>query len=115
MRRPKTIASEDRGQEGARTGASGSQGGRQRRRATLELMLAVLAAAGAVWSWFGAQTVVTVAPVLEGEPQTMSVAYSAPMVVLMLLLATVAGIVAVDGIARLRRTRLRPRNSIYGR
>jgi hypothetical protein len=76
---------------------------RQRRRATLELVLAVVAAACAVWCWFGAQTIVTVAPILEGEPQTTSVAYSPPMLVLMLLLATVAGILAVDGIARLRR------------
>ena len=68
-------------------------------------MLAVLAAAGAVWCWFGAQTIVTVAPILEGEPQTTSVAYSPPMLVLMLLLATVAGILAVDGTARLRRSR----------
>ena len=74
-----------------------------RRRAAVELVLAVLAAAGAVLSWLGAQTIVTVAPVLEGEPQTTSVAYSPPMLVLMLLLATVAGILAVDGIARLRR------------
>lgn len=76
---------------------------RQRRRAGVELVLAVVAAAGAVWSWFAAQSVVTVAPVLEGEPQTTSVTYTAPPLVLMLLLATVAGILAVDGIARLRR------------
>ncbi len=75
----------------------------QKRRATVELVLAVVLAAGAVWSWFGAQSVVAVAPILEGEPQTTSVAYSPPMLVLMLLLATVAGILAVDGIARLRR------------
>jgi hypothetical protein len=78
---------------------------RRKRRAALELVLAVLAMAGAVWSWFGAQTIVTVAPILEGEPQTTSVAYSPPMLVLMLLLATVAGILAVDGVAQLRRSR----------
>jgi uncharacterized protein involved in exopolysaccharide biosynthesis len=65
--------------------------------------VAVLAAVGAVLSWFGAQTTVTVAPILPGEPQTTSVAYSPPMLVLMLLLATVAGVMAVIGIARLRR------------
>lgn len=75
---------------------------RQKRRATVELVLAVVAAAGAVWSWFGARSIVTVAPILEGEPQTTSVALSPPMLVLMLLLATVAGVLAVDGIARLR-------------
>ena len=74
-----------------------------RRRAILELVLAVLAAAGAVLSWFGAQSSVVVAPVLPNEPQTTSVAFNPPMLVLMLLLATVAGVLAVDGIARLRR------------
>lgn len=76
---------------------------RPRRRATLELVLAVVAAAGAVLSWFGAQSLVTVAPVLPDEPQTTSVAYSPPMLVLVLLLATVAGVLTVVGIARLRR------------
>ncbi|GFG52601.1 hypothetical protein CQY20_01115 [Mycolicibacterium agri] len=75
----------------------------QRRRVAVELVLAVVAAAGAVWSWFAAQSVVTVAPVLEGEPQTTSVAYYPPLLVLMLLLATVAGVLAIDGVARLRR------------
>lgn len=75
----------------------------QRRRATLELVVAVLAAAGAVWAWSGARSVVTVAPILPGEPQTTSVALSPPLLVLMLLLATVAGVLAVLGIARLRR------------
>jgi hypothetical protein len=71
--------------------------------ATIELVLAAVAAVGAVLSWFGAQTAVTVAPILEGEPQTTSVAFSPPMLALMLLLATVAGVLAVDGVARLRR------------
>jgi hypothetical protein len=75
----------------------------RQRRAVVELTVAVLAAVGAVLSWFGAQTTVTVAPILPGEPQTTSVAYSPPMLVLMLLLATVAGVMAVVGIARLRR------------
>ena len=78
---------------------------RQRRRGTLEIVVAVLAAAGAVSSWLGAQSVVSVGPILPGEPQTTSVAYSPPMLVLMLLLATVAGVLAVNGIARLRRSR----------
>jgi hypothetical protein len=77
----------------------------QKRRAILELVLVVVLAACAVWAWFAAQSVVTVAPIVEGEPQTTSVVYSPPMLVLMLLLATAAGILAVDGIARLRRSR----------
>ncbi len=73
------------------------------RRVTIELVLAGVAAAGSVWSWLVSQTIVTAAPILEGEPQTTSVAYSPPLLFLMLLLATVAGVLAVDGIARLRR------------
>jgi hypothetical protein len=46
---------------------------------------------------------VVVAPVLEGEPQTTSVVYSPPLLGLSLFLATVAGVFAVLGIARLRR------------
>ena len=75
---------------------------RQAPARTVELVLAVVAAAGSVWSWLASRTIVTVAPILEGEPQTTSVAFSPPMLVLMLLLATVAGVLAVDGIARLR-------------
>lgn len=73
------------------------------RGVTIRLVAAVVAAAGAVACWFGAQTIVTVAPILPGQPETTSVAYSPPMLVLMLLLATAAGVLAVDGIARLRR------------
>lgn len=76
---------------------------RSRRRAALELLLALAAAAGCVLSWLAASSTIVVAPVLEGEPKTTSVMYSAPLVVLSLLLATVAGVLAVIGAARLRR------------
>jgi len=72
-------------------------------RARIELLVALLAAVGCVVSWLAARSTVAVAPVLEGEPQTTSVAYSAPLLVLSLLLATVAGVLAVVGISRLRR------------
>ena len=58
---------------------------------TIELVLAVVAAAGSVWCWLASQTTVTVAPILPGEPQTTSVVYSPPLLFLMLLLATVCG------------------------
>ena len=76
---------------------------RPRRRATVELLLALAAAAGCVLSWLAARSTVVVAPVLEGEPKTTSVTYSAPLLVLSLLLATVAGVLAVIAAARLRR------------
>ena len=73
----------------------------RQRRATLELVLAVVAAAGAVWSWFGAQTTVTVAPILEvnrddlDRLQPADAGADADA-------GDVAGVLAVDGIARLR-------------
>ncbi|MGV0644489.1 hypothetical protein [Mycolicibacterium sp. XJ879] len=72
-------------------------------RVAVELTLAVAAAVGCVLSWVSASSTVMVAPVLEGEPATSSVVYSAPLLGLSLLLATVAGVLAVLGIARLRR------------
>jgi hypothetical protein len=71
-------------------------------RARVELVLAIIAAAGCVLSWLAASSTVVVAPVLEGEPQTTSVDYSAPLLVLSLLLAAVAGVLVVLGIAHLR-------------
>jgi hypothetical protein len=71
-------------------------------RARIELSVAVVAAIGCVLSWLAARSTVVVAPVLDGEPQTTSVVYSAPLLVLSLLLATIAGVLAVLGIARLR-------------
>jgi hypothetical protein len=73
-------------------------------RARVELALAVVAAAGCVLSWLAASSTVVVAPVLDGQPSTTSVVYSAPLLVLSLILATVAGVLAVLGIARLRRS-----------
>jgi hypothetical protein len=74
-------------------------------RARLELLLAVVAAVGCVLSWLAASSTMAVAPVLDGEPETTSVMYSSPLLVLSLLLATVAGVLAVVGIARLRRAK----------
>jgi hypothetical protein len=72
-------------------------------RARIEMVLAVVAAAGCVLTWLAASSTVVVAPVLDGEPQTVSVVYSPPLLVLSLVLATAAGVLAVFGIARLRR------------
>jgi hypothetical protein len=72
-------------------------------RARVELVVAVVAAAGCVLSWLAASTTVVVAPVLDGEPVTSSVVYNPPLLVLSLFLATVAGVLVVVGIARSRR------------
>lgn len=72
-------------------------------RAALELLLAGAATAGCVLAWLAASTPVVVPPVLEGEPRTTSVEYSAPLVGLALVLATVAGVLVVLAVARLKR------------
>jgi hypothetical protein len=74
-------------------------------RAGVELVLAVVAAAGCVLSWLAASSTVMVAPVLDGEPMTTSAVYSAPLLVLSLFLATVAGVLAVVAAARRRRNK----------
>jgi hypothetical protein len=67
----------------------------------IELLLAVAAAVGSVLSWIGASATVSVPPILEGEPWTTQVEYSAPLVLLSLALATIAGVLIVLGAARL--------------
>lgn len=74
-----------------------------RSRALLELMSAAAAAVGCVLSWVAAGRPATAAPVIPGEPETVVTVYSAPLLVLALLLATVAGVLLVVGVARLRR------------
>ena len=46
-----------------------------------------------------------VAPVTEGEPSTVSVVYHPPVMLLIWLLLTVAGVLVVLGLAGLRRGR----------
>lgn len=75
-----------------------------KRRAVVELAVAVVAAVGCVLSWIAAATTtIEVAPVLDGEPATTAISYSSPLLVLALALAGLAGVLAVLGIARLRR------------
>lgn len=75
-----------------------------KRRAVAELFLACLAAVGCGVSWLQSRSTAEVAAVSAGEPTTTSVIYSPPMLLLALLLATLAGVLAVLAIARLRRT-----------
>ena len=74
-----------------------------RRWAIIELLVAGAAAVSCVQSWQAARATVVVAPVLAGEPQTTAEVYSPPLLVLALLLATVAGVLTVLAVARLRR------------
>jgi len=80
-----------------------------RRRAVLELVLAVAAAVGGVASWVRAESTVVIAPIANGEPSTTSVVYSAPLLFLAFVLGTLAGVLAVVGVARWRRSRVVPK------
>ncbi|MFA5711353.1 hypothetical protein [Mycolicibacterium sp.] len=73
------------------------------RRAAVELGLAVAAAVGCLVSWLAASSTVDVAPVLGSEPATTSISYYPPLLALALALATVAGVLTVLAVARLRR------------
>lgn len=77
-------------------------------RAVFELLLAVAAAVGCAMSWSAVRSTVTVAPVLKDQPVTTSVVYDPTMVLATLVLAAIAGMLAVVGIARLRRARRVP-------
>jgi hypothetical protein len=72
-------------------------------RALIELLLACAAAAGCAVAWSMVRSTVAVAPVLKDKPPTMSVVYDPLMLLLTLVLAAAAGMLAVIGIARLRR------------
>ncbi|HYB34752.1 MAG TPA: hypothetical protein VEF72_02395 [Mycobacterium sp.] len=74
-----------------------------RGRAAVELGLACVASVGCAMSWSQARSMVPVAPVADGQPVTVSVVYDPPLLLLTLLLATVAGVLAVVGTAGLRR------------
>lgn len=73
------------------------------RRASIELVLAVAAVIGCVASWLAAKSVEVAAPVIASEPSRPTVVYEPSMVALAVLLATVAGVLAVLGVARWRR------------
>jgi len=76
-----------------------------RSRAVTELAIACAAVLGCALSWSQVRSTVQVAPVADGQPVTTSVVYDPPLLLLTLLLATVAGVLAVVGAARLRRAR----------
>lgn len=78
-------------------------------RAVVELALACAAVAGCAISWSGVRSTVPVAPVADGQPVTMSVIYDPSLLLVTLLLATAAGMLAVVGVARLRRAGHRTR------
>jgi hypothetical protein len=79
----------------------------------VQLVLAALAAAGAVLCWLNVTSLVDVPPVTDGQPATVSVVYDPPLMFLVWLLATTAGVLAVLGVAGLRRRRAGPVLAVY--
>jgi NO-binding membrane sensor protein with MHYT domain len=78
-----------------------------RLRALVELALAAAALLGAGVCWLHARQPRGVAPVAEGQPATTSLVYDPQLLLLTMLLAIIAGVLAVVGVARLRRSRAR--------
>lgn len=76
-----------------------------RYRAVVELVLAGAALVGAGVSWSHARRTVGVAPIADGQPFTTSLVYDPQLLLLTLVLVTTAGVLAVIGLARLRRER----------
>ncbi|MBV9089698.1 MAG: hypothetical protein JO044_07315 [Mycobacteriaceae bacterium] len=76
-----------------------------RRRAMVELAVAAAAAVCCVVSWLQSRSTIVVAPIADGQPTTTSVTYYAPLLVVALVLATLAGVLVVVGVARLQRAR----------
>jgi NO-binding membrane sensor protein with MHYT domain len=72
-------------------------------RAAVELVVAVLAAVGCVACWIAARSSQLAPPVAANEPLRTIDAYDPSLITLSLVLATVAGILAVVGVARARR------------
>jgi len=76
--------------------------GRTRTIAVIELSCAVVAVIGCVWSWLAAASPAQIEPVIAGEAVRDSVNYDPLLLTLSLVLATVAGVLAVCGVGGLR-------------
>lgn len=74
-------------------------------RHIVQLGLAAVALAGGWLCWLHVTSSVHVPPVTDGEPATVSVVYDPPLMLSAWLLATAAGVLAVLGVAGLRRRR----------
>lgn len=77
-------------------------------RHLVQLVLAAAAAVAAVLCWLQVTSLVDIAPVTDGQPATVSVVYSPPLMLLVWVLAVAAGVLAVLGAAGLLRRRHRP-------
>jgi hypothetical protein len=69
------------------------------------LGVACAAVAGVGLCWVHSRRTVAIAPIADGQPSTTSLVYEPAMLLLTMLLAIVAGVLAVIGVTRLRRAR----------
>ncbi|BBY22923.1 membrane protein [Mycobacterium stomatepiae] len=74
-------------------------------RALVEIVLACAALVGVGLSWLHGRHIVAVGPITDGQPSTTSLVYDPQVLLLAMLLAMIAGVLAVLGIARLLRAR----------
>jgi len=74
-------------------------------RATIELVVACAAFVCSGLTWSHSHHTVSVAPIADGQPSTMSLVYDPQLLLLTLVLLITAGVLAVIGVARLRRAR----------
>jgi hypothetical protein len=72
-------------------------------RAAVELAVACAALVGAGVTWSHSRHTIGVAPIADGQPATTQLVFDPQLLLLTLLLATIAGVLAVLGVARLRR------------
>jgi len=71
----------------------------------IQLVFGMVAAVAAVLCWRQVTSLVDVAPITEGQPATASVVYDPLLMMLAWVLLTVAGVLAVLGVAGLWRGR----------
>lgn len=74
--------------------------------AWIQLCLACAALAGAGICWVHARHTATVGPIADGQPSTTSLVYNPQLLLLIAVLASAAGVLAVLGVARLMRRRV---------
>lgn len=74
-------------------------------RQAVAFALALAAAAAAALCWSQVTSLVDFPPVADRQPATVSVVYDPPLMLLAWLFATAAGVLAVLGVAGLRRRR----------
>jgi len=67
------------------------------------LGVACAAGAGVALCWVHSRRTVIVAPIADGQPSTTSLVYEPALLLLTMLLAIIAGVLAVVGVTRLVR------------